>query len=136
MDSIEVLRQTEPHPESPLPWRVNGRFLEDSNGEDVGGIGYREDAAHIAAAVNAAPVLLAEIDRLRALLVTSERLRIEEATAVLCAIRPSAKQELSSGASANLRGVTLTEDFLPVAERILAENETLRAQLAAAQKGE
>ena len=64
--TITALRATAPHPESPLPWRINGRFLEDSNGDDVGGIGYCEDAAHIAAAVNAAPVLLAEVDALRA----------------------------------------------------------------------
>ena len=63
--TITALRATAPHPESPLPWSANGTIIEDCDGYDVGAL-YREDAAHIVAAVNAAPHLLAEVDRLRA----------------------------------------------------------------------
>ena len=71
--AIAAVKANPPHPDSPLPWRVNGKFIEDSKREDVGGIGYRDDAAHIAAAVNAAPVLLAEVERLQCTLVAQAK---------------------------------------------------------------
>lgn len=72
-EAIAAVKANPPHPESPLPWRVNGKFLEDSNGDYFGGLGYREDAAHIAAAVNAAPVLIAEVERLQCTLVAQAK---------------------------------------------------------------
>ena len=72
MDAIEILRGTEPHPESPLPWEAYaGHTAPCFRARDAQYVGEcrhtaAADAAHIVAAVNAAPVLLAEIDRLRA----------------------------------------------------------------------
>ena len=61
--TITALRATAP--ESPLPWR--GLYdVFDANGFTVAWRVPEPDASHIAAAVNAAPHLLAEIDRLRA----------------------------------------------------------------------
>lgn len=76
--AIAAVKANPPHPDSPLPWRVNGKFIEDSKREDVGGIGYRDDAAHIAAAVNAVPILIAEVERLSAAVATAERLQKED----------------------------------------------------------
>lgn len=69
--TITALRATAPHKLSPLPWRVDddGVSLDAvlcSTGLAVSIGSYDKDASHIAAAVNAAPVLLAELDALRA----------------------------------------------------------------------
>lgn len=89
--------------------------------------------AHIAAAVNAAPVLVAEVERLQKLLSASERLRAMEAQAVALAIRePGNAQPSRISVICALRGVTLPEDFLPAVERICAENDRLKVVVEAA----
>lgn len=69
--TITALRATAPHELSPLPWRVDDDEVSldavlCSTGLAVSIGSYDKDASHIAAAVNAAPHLLAEVDRLRA----------------------------------------------------------------------
>lgn len=71
--TITALRATAPHAESPLPWSqtphsmgIGVECASDDGNEFVGETFYAADAAHIAAAVNAAPVLLAEVDALLA----------------------------------------------------------------------
>ena len=69
-DPIEVLRTTAPHRNSVLPWRIGRRafYIDDANGQGVANTTLKTDAAHIVAAVNAAPALLAEVARLQAAL--------------------------------------------------------------------
>lgn len=69
--TITALRATAPHELSPLPWRVDDDEVSldavlCSTGLAVSIGSYDKDASYIAAAVNAAPHLLAEVDRLRA----------------------------------------------------------------------
>lgn len=74
--------------------------------------------------------LTAEVARLRVNLKASEQLRAMEAQAVARAIRqPGEPLPPRLSVICALRGVTLPEDFLPVAERILVENEELRKRL-------
>ncbi len=63
--TITALRETAPHRMSPLPWRYNGFDVVDAAGGVVVRGPTKEDGLHIAAAVNAAPHLLAEVDQLR-----------------------------------------------------------------------
>ena len=64
--TITALRATAPHAESPLPWREDDSVVRSASSNAVAQWAEWADAAHIAAAVNAAPVLLAEVDALRA----------------------------------------------------------------------
>ena len=64
--ALKAVQDSPPHPESPLPWHTNGKFLEDSAGEDVAGFGYLEDVAHAHACVAAVPLLAKELEAIRA----------------------------------------------------------------------
>lgn len=79
--AIAAVKANPPHPESPMPWRrKDGGIGEVLAADDslVCEMAVDEDAAHIAAAVNAAPVLVAEVERLSAAVATAERLREED----------------------------------------------------------
>lgn len=52
---------------SPLPWRDKSGAIWGANGLLADGL-YADDAGHICAAVNAAPILAAEVERLQGLL--------------------------------------------------------------------
>jgi hypothetical protein len=70
-EALAAVRDNQPHRLTPLPWSQ-----EDPPGERVvagdrsfaADCSTDEDAAHIAAAVNAAPVLAVEVERLQGLL--------------------------------------------------------------------
>lgn len=64
--AIAALRKTAPSIASPLPWSIEHSCIVDARGSVVDNLLLKADRKHIAAAVNAAPHLLAEIDRLRA----------------------------------------------------------------------
>ena len=65
--ALAAVRDNPPHEESPLPWAGEGPRVIGHNGIAVC-YADEKDAAHIAAAVNSAPVLAAEVERLTALL--------------------------------------------------------------------
>lgn len=64
--TITALRATAPHELSPLPWMATGRRIVDSNKDAVCQYLTEADEKYIMACVNAAPHLLAEVDRLQA----------------------------------------------------------------------
>ncbi len=77
-EAIALLRANPPDNYSPLPWHRSGDSVRDSDGAHtpVAKCDSLTDAAHIAAAVHAAPVLAAEVERLTAdLAALRERLR-------------------------------------------------------------
>lgn len=53
-------------PLNPLPWREDDSVVRSANSNAVAQWAEWADAAHIAAAVNAAPLLIAEVERLQA----------------------------------------------------------------------
>ena len=82
-EAIAAVKANPPNPESPLPWRrKDGGIGEVLAADDslVCEMAVDEDAAHIAAAVNAAPVIIAEVERLRA--------QLEAARVAVEAIKP------------------------------------------------
>jgi hypothetical protein len=68
--AIEALKATAPSNLSPLPWEVKAytSIVRDVNDDRVAEAWHERDAAHIAAAVNAAPHLLARVAELEAAL--------------------------------------------------------------------
>lgn len=64
-------------PLSPLPWRDKSGAIWGANGLLADGL-YADDAKCARARVNAAPVLIAEVERLIAAVATAERLREED----------------------------------------------------------
>lgn len=58
--------------ESPLPWRADDTFVFAADGTAAAHWVKHSRAAHIAAAVNAVPLLIAEVERLQAQLADSE----------------------------------------------------------------
>ena len=68
--ALAALKANPPHPDSPLPWGCNPAIdaICDTggNGSAVAFVILRQDESHIAAAVNAAPILAAEVERLTA----------------------------------------------------------------------
>jgi hypothetical protein len=81
-EALAALKANPPHDNNPLPWH----FAEtDDQGCDVisafdvhvASECYYKSAAHIAAAVNAAPVLAAEVERLQGLLAAA-RWKVEQ----------------------------------------------------------
>lgn len=55
-------------PLNPLPWREDDSVVRSANSNAVAQWAEWADAAHIAATVNAAPILIAEVERLQAAL--------------------------------------------------------------------
>ncbi len=67
--ALAAVRDNQPDTESPLLWQqTDRRTVVDADGDFVARCATEADAAHIAAAVNAAPILAAEVERLRGLL--------------------------------------------------------------------
>lgn len=64
-ETINALRQTPVGP-FPAPWKAFGDILEDADGYNPSLAGDAETTAYVAAAVSAAPHLLAEVGILRA----------------------------------------------------------------------
>lgn len=75
--AIAAVKANPPDDGSEMPWKARKANVYDSNGEDVADCDSPQDAAHIAAAVNAAPVLIAEVERLRAV-VDAARVAVEK----------------------------------------------------------
>lgn len=67
-EAIAAVKANQPHEDSPLPWSISCKFLEDANGGDVAGFGYDTDIECAHARIAAAPVLVAEVERLQAAL--------------------------------------------------------------------
>jgi len=67
-EALSLLRDNPPHEESPLPWYNDrdGELYCRTGYEVCGRKGHAKDKRHIAAAVNAAPALAAEVERLTA----------------------------------------------------------------------
>jgi hypothetical protein len=65
--ALAAVKANPAHPQNTLPWDDCNGEVRASDGVAVCDASFR-DAAHIAAAVNAAPVLAAEVERLTALL--------------------------------------------------------------------
>ena len=65
--ALAALKANPPSPDSPLPWKGEGPRVIGHNGITVC-YADDKDAAHIAAAVNSAPILAAEVKRLQELL--------------------------------------------------------------------
>jgi len=59
-------------PLNPLPWREDDSVVRSANSNAVAQWAEWADAAHISAAVNAAPLLIAEVERLQKRLADSE----------------------------------------------------------------
>ena len=80
--ALAALKANPPHHQSPLPWqRKWPSDVAAADGTMVVDFAMVADAAHIAAAVNAAPVLAAEVDRLTAQL-EAARVAVEKVLAV------------------------------------------------------
>ena len=92
--ALAALKANPNDTESPLPWQQKDRrTVVDADGDFVARCATEADAAHIAAAVNAAPVLAAEVEKLTTDLATLQA-RFDELH--------SAAQEVAE--VANLRG--------------------------------
>lgn len=63
-------------PLNPLPWREDDSVVRSANSNAVAQWAEWADAGHIAAAVNAAPLLIAEVERLQAV-VEAARVAVE-----------------------------------------------------------
>ena len=66
--ALAAVRDNPPNPLYPLPWCGNGTYVEDALADTVASCDGEELSACIAARVNSAPVLAAEVERLTALL--------------------------------------------------------------------
>lgn len=64
-ETIAALRATAPSDNRPLPWQDDEGEVQDCDGYTIARAA-KVERAHIVAAVNAAPHLLAEVDALRA----------------------------------------------------------------------
>lgn len=125
-DAIEILRGTEPHPESPLPWTVHDMEVRACDGKtDVCGNCYPCDAEHIAAAVNAAPVLLAEIDRLRVQLAASEQARSADAMELL-RCQSAMREWMVLSSKADDREVKARKDAEQLCAQLAAAREVMK----------
>lgn len=86
-EAIAAVKSNQPHDESPLPWRaapaVHLCNVLSANDEAVATQFWYSDAAHIAAAVNAAPLLVAEVERLQAV-VEAARVAVARIGSVHC----------------------------------------------------
>lgn len=77
--AIAAVKANPPHPESPMPWygcQFTG-VLRDGDSNELADSLTVNDSLHIAAAVNAAPVLIAEVERLQAV-VEAARVAVAE----------------------------------------------------------
>lgn len=102
--TITALKATAPSIHSPLPWSVHSCLynMRDAEGNATADVLTDDDAAHIAAAVNAAPHLLARVAELEAVKdsLTTEVLALRaalEAARVAVAELPEYYHEASCG---------------------------------------
>ena len=77
--AIAAVKANPPDADYPQPWADNGRYIDDAVGDTVANCDSHTSAAHIAAAVNAAPLLIAEVERLQAV-VDAARVAVEALT--------------------------------------------------------
>lgn len=82
-EAIAAVKANPPDDESPLPWSISCKFLEDANGGDVAGFGYDTDIECAHARIAAAPLLVAEVERLQAV-VEAARVAVARIGSVHC----------------------------------------------------
>ena len=76
-EALAAVRDNPNDDESPLPWRADDTFVFAADGTAAAHWVKHSRARHIAAAVNAAPVLAAEVERLQGLLAAA-RWKVEQ----------------------------------------------------------